>query len=50
MSGAVHIAFEALIKSQAEVKDKDTQIAELELQLKNLNNLKNPRCPDSRTR
>lgn len=34
--GVVHITFEDLKKSQAEVKDKDTQIAELELELKNL--------------
>lgn len=36
MSGAVHITFEDLKKSQAEVKDNDTRIAELELELKHL--------------
>lgn len=36
MSRAVHIAFQDLKKSQAKVMEKDTQIADLELQLKNL--------------
>lgn len=40
MSRAVHIAFEDLKKYQAEVKDKDTRIVELELDLKNLKILK----------
>lgn len=36
MFGVVHIAFEDLKKSRAEVKDNDTWIAELELEQKNL--------------
>lgn len=36
MSGAMHIAFQNLKKSKAEVVDEDAQIADLELQLQNL--------------